>query len=112
MTHASPFEQVLTREQEHDRTVRDALAALDEERLAEESALTAGHREKIDRATAKARDGIDAFRATELPRILREGEARATDEANRISRESNKNIDAAAAMVVEAALSADFPSLL
>ena len=112
MTHESPFEQVLTREQEHNRRVRDALAALDDERAAEETALAAAQREKVDHATAKAREHIDAFRTSELPEIMREGEAQAANEASRISRESNQKIDAAATLVVETALSADFPSLL
>lgn len=112
MTHENPFEQVLAREQEHDRAAREALAVLDDERMADENALAAEQREKVDRANAQARQSIDAFRATELPRMQREGEVRANDEAERISRESNRNIDAAAALVVETALSADFPSLL
>ncbi len=111
-TRTSPFEQVVEREEQHERLVRDAESALEQERIAEEDGIRAEQDAKVEQARAKGREELLTFKNTHLPQILKQGEEQAANDVARIEREGSARVAAAAKHVVDIALSPAFPSLL
>lgn len=108
----SPFEQVLEHEEQDDVRVRDAVAALELERQADEDAIRAECDAKVEQSRVKGREELLTFKNTYLPDILKKGEADAANEVARIEREGSARIDVAAKHVFDTARSPNFPSLL
>jgi hypothetical protein len=108
----SPFDQILQTETEQERRVHDALAALEQERVAEEDALRERQAIAVEQSRASAREELVQYKNTQLPAILKDAEERSAAERARIEREASPRVDAAAQAVVDAAFSDTFPSLL
>ncbi len=108
----SPFDQILERERADEQLLHDAMAALEQERIAGEDALRTRQAHEIDQARSKAREELLEYKNTHLPQILKESAAHAARERERIEREGASRVDAAATIVVDTALSDILPSLL
>lgn len=108
----SPFDQVLEREKEQDARLHSAMTALEQERQAEEDAIRAEQDARVEQARTKGREELLAFKNTHLPQILKQGEEQAAQEVARIEREGSARVSAAAKLIIDTALSPDFPSLL
>jgi hypothetical protein len=108
----SPFDQVLEREQEQENRIHTAVKALEDEKQSEEDALRAAHDATVEEARTKGREELVSFKKTHLPTVLQRGEDEVARNIARIKKEGSPRVAVAAKLVVDAALSPDFPSLL